>query len=327
MRTLSRGHFPGLLGVMLVAVVIHAHAAEFTIEQNQVAVGAVETRVASASVNLLDLARRYDLGYVQLVAANPGVDPWNPAASGSVTLPGFYILPDAPRIGIVVNLAERRIFYYPPGGRTVETYPAGVGVMSDATPLGVTSVVRKELAPTWVPPPSIRAERPWLPAAIPPGPDDPLGDFALRLGWSNYLIHGTNKPDSVGRNVSHGCLHLYPEDIERLFHEVAVGTPVRVISQAVEAAWIGHRLYVEVHMSKKQADQIDNGEPVTPVLTNDVVTRIRTAAGDRINLVDWNAVQRAAMQRTGIPTAVTNAASTAPELESAVTEPHGLVGR
>jgi len=131
--------------------------------------------------------------------------------------------------------------------------------------------VLKEDGPIWRPPPSIRAERPELPAAIYPGPDNPLGKYALRLGWTNYLIHDTNKPDSVGRNVSHGCLHLYPEDIDRLFHEVPVGTVVRSVNQPVKAGWIDNRLYVEVHPSKEQADEIDYNQPMTPAVPKQLV--------------------------------------------------------
>jgi L,D-transpeptidase ErfK/SrfK len=160
-----------------------------------------------------------------------------------------------------------------------------------------------------VPPPSIRAERPDLPLAIPPGPDDPLGDYALRLGWNNYLIHGTNKPDSVGRNVSHGCLHLYPEDIEQLFREVPVGTPVRVVAQAVEAAWIDGRLSVAVHPDRDQADAIDNNETVTPAMPQELVDRITLAAGDRADLVDWDAVRQAGLAASGIPVPVTQASA------------------
>jgi L,D-transpeptidase ErfK/SrfK len=286
-----------------------AFAAEFPLERGQVAVGGVDTYTAKDGENLLDVARQFDDGYVDFIAANPGVDPWNPGADRPITIPNRYILPDAPRTGIVVNLAERRIFYFPPGGKMVETYPAGIGVEAVETPLGVTQVVRKEDGPVWIPPPSIRAERPDLPLAIYPGPDDPLGDYALRLGWTNYLIHGTNKPDSVGRNVSHGCLHIYPEDIERLFHEVPVGTQVRVISQPVMAGWIDGRLYVEVHPNRDQADQIDYNQPVTPVIPDDLTQRVATAAGDRADLVDWDAVRQAGLDASGIPTPVTPAAS------------------
>jgi L,D-transpeptidase ErfK/SrfK len=286
-----------------------ALAAEFPLERDQVAIGAVATYVTKDQDNLLDLARRFDVGYVDFIAANPGIDPWRPGVGTTITIPTYFILPDAPRRGIVVNLAERRIFYFPPGGKTVETYPAGVGVEADLTPLGVTKVVRKEDGPVWVPPPSIRAERPDLPLAIPPGPDDPLGDYALRLGWNNYLIHGTNKPDSVGRNVSHGCLHLYPEDIEQLFREVPVGTPVRVVAQAVEAAWIDGRLSVAVHPDRDQADAIDNNETVTPAMPQELVDRVTLAAGDRAELVDWDAVRQAGLAASGIPVPVTQAST------------------
>lgn len=282
-------------------------AEEFPLAKGQVAVGAVDTYTTKDGDNMLDLARRFDDGYVQFMAANQGVDPWQPGVGKTITVPNMYILPDAPRTGIVINLAERRIFYFPPGGKTVETYPAGVGVQAGMTPLGITHVVRKEDGPVWIPPPSIRAERPDLPLEIPPGPDDPLGAFALRLGWTNYLIHGTNKPDSVGRNVSHGCLHIYPEDIERLFHEVPVGTQVRSVDQAVEAGWIGGRLYIEVHASKDQADQYDYNQPVTPAVPAELMQRVADAAGDRADLVDWDAVRAAGMAATGIPTPVTPA--------------------
>ena len=282
-------------------------AEDFPLTKGQVAVGAVDTVVTKDGDTMLDLARQSDDGYVQFMAANPGVDPWQPGTGKTITVPNLYILPDAPRTGIVINLAERRIFYFPPGGKTVETYPAGVGVQAGATPLGTTTVIRKEDGPVWVPPPSIRAERPDLPIAIYPGPDDPLGAFALRLGWNNYLIHGTNKPDSVGRNVSHGCLHIYPEDIEKLFHEVPVGTQVRSVDQPVEAGWIDGRLYVEVHPSKDQADQYDYNQPVTPAAPAELMQRVGAAAGDRSDLVDWDAVRTAGLAATGIPTAVTPA--------------------
>jgi L,D-transpeptidase ErfK/SrfK len=287
------------------ATALPAGAMEFPLAKGQVAVGAVDKATTKHEDTMLDLARQFDSGYVDFMAANPRVNPWLPGEGTAITIPNFFIIPDAPRTGIVINLAERRIYYFPPGGKTVETYPAGVGVRADATPIGVTRVVSKEDGPVWRPPPSIRAERPELPAAIYPGPDDPLGDYALRLGWKNYLIHGTNKPDSVGRNVSHGCLHIYPEDIERLFHEVPVGTQVRSVYQPVKAGWIDGRLYVEVHPSKEQADEIDYNQPMTPALPPMLKQIVTKAAGDRTDLVDWNAVQAAGLAATGIPTPIT----------------------
>ncbi|HEX4195707.1 MAG TPA: L,D-transpeptidase family protein [Stellaceae bacterium] len=300
--------FASFVSAIALATALPAVAMEFPLAKGQVAVGATDTATTKANDTMLDMARQFDDGYVDFMTANPGINPWLPGDDKTVTVPNFFILPDAPRTGIVINLAERRIYYYPPGGKTVETYPAGVGVQADATPLGVTHVVLKEDGPVWRPPPSIRAERPELPAAIYPGPDDPLGAYALRLGWNNYLIHGTNKPDSVGRNVSHGCLHIYPEDIEHLFHEVPVGTQVRSVFQPVKAGWIDGRLYVEVHPSKEQADEIDYNQPMTPAEPQQLMPVVTKAAGDRADLVDWDAVHAAGLAASGIPTPVTPAA-------------------
>jgi L,D-transpeptidase ErfK/SrfK len=282
-----------------------ATATEYPLAPKQAAIGNVETYTTQDGEIMLDLARKFDDGYVDFMSANPSVDPWNGKGGKTITIPNRFILPDAPRKGIVVNLAERRLYYYPSDGKRVITIPAGVGVEARATPLGTTTVVRKEASPTWYPPPSIRAERPELPAMVPPGPDNPLGEFALRLGWKNYLIHGTNKPDSVGRNVSHGCLHIYPEDIEMLFSAVSVGTPVRVVSQPVKTAWIDGRLYVEVHPSKDQADEIDFQQPMTPQAPKELMQRVTAAAGKRADLVDWETVKAVGLAANGIPTPVT----------------------
>ncbi len=282
-------------------VVKPAAAAEFALAPDDQVVGNLTTYVTQSGDNLADIARHFDIGYTEMLASNPGVDPWSPGVGRQLTIPSLYILPTAPRRGIVINLGERRIYYFPPRGGTVQTYPIGIGAIGFDTPLSTTTVVRKEPNPVWIPPPSIRAEQPDLPTSIGPGPDDPLGAFALRLGWPNYLIHGTNKPDGVGRNVSHGCVHLYPEDIEKLFGEVAVGTPVRVVNQPAAAAWIAIGLYVEVHPSKDQADQIDTEQPMTPAAVDGLHELVSAVAGNAASAVDWNAVDQAAQQRTAIP--------------------------
>lgn len=201
--------------LLLVLLPLPVSASSFALAAGQTTVGALGVYVTQAEDTLLDIARSNDFGYTQLVAANRGIDPWLPGSGQRVTLPAFYILPDAPRLGIVINLVAQRLFYYPPDAPIVETYPIGVGVRGWATPLGLTRVAAKEAHPTWYPPPSIHAAELDLPKVVPPGPDNPLGNYALRLGWPSYLLHGTNKPDGVGRNVSHGCIRLYPEDIER----------------------------------------------------------------------------------------------------------------
>ncbi len=303
------GRWRAFHGVLVLAMAValpaaSATAAEFALGRDDKIVGNLQDYVVRQGDNLADIARHFDVGYTEMLAANPGVDPWSPSVGKKLTIPSLYILPDAPRQGIVINLGERRVYYFPPRGGTVQTYPIGIGAVGFDTPLSTTRVVRKEPNPVWVPPPSIRAEQPDLPAAIGPGPDDPLGDFALRLGWPNYLIHGTNKPDGVGRNVSHGCIHLYPEDIAKLFNAVAVGTPVRAVDQPAAAAWIAIGLYVAVHPNKDQTDQIDTEQPVTPQQPSGLREVVAAAAGTAAQSVDWNAVDQAGAQRSGLPVEV-----------------------
>jgi L,D-transpeptidase ErfK/SrfK len=295
------GRAIGSIALLMIAAA-PASAAEFALAPNQAAIGVVSRDTTHADDTMMDVARRHDLGYAEFMAANPLVDPWLPGKGTAVVVPGEFMLPNAPRIGIVVNLGARRLFYFHPGGKTVETFPIGIGTEQGMTPLGTTVVTAREPNPTWYPPPSIRAERPELPAFIGPGPDNPLGEFALHLGWKNFLIHGTNKPDGVGRNVSHGCIRLYPEDIARLFHEVTVGTPVRFVDQAVLTGWIDGRLYIEIHPTREQVDQIDNGEPKTVAMPEDLLRYI-APAGNRT--VDWVALRRAGIRRDGIPVVVT----------------------
>lgn len=314
----------GLRQAAVVAVVLAAFAAgpapaaEFALAPNQTVLGSLQSYTTKASDTLPALQRPHDIGYAELMAANPGINPWLPGEGAHIVLPTQYVLPDAPHIGIVINLGARRLFYFHPDGKTVETFPVGVGVEGKRTLVGATTVVSKEKNPTWYPPPSIHAEDPTLPTSVPPGPDNPLGAYALHLGWTDYLIHGTNKPDGVGRNVSHGCIHLYPEDIERLFSEIPIGTPVRVVDQPALAAWIDGRLYVAVHPSQSQTDEIDLGDPMTPAIPDDLVGRVAAAAGDHRGLVDWDAVEHAGLARTGLlvpitpPAAVASAAETAP---------------
>lgn len=257
-----------LSAALLLALFVFPHGAvarSHPLEPGQTAVGRVLTCTTKREDTLLDIAQTYDLGYTELVIANPGIDPWLPGEGKTVTIPAFFLLPNAPRQGIVVNLVKQRLYYFPPDGKTVETYPLGVGGEGRSTPLGVTRIVRKQAHPTWYPPPSILAKDPELPKIVPPGPGNPMGDYALYLGWPAYTIHGTNKPYGVGRNSSHGCLRLYPEDIEQLFREVPIGTRVQVLSDEAEWAWIGGALYLAVFPTKEQTDEIGIGHKVEPV--------------------------------------------------------------
>ncbi len=306
-----------------------AVAHEFLLKPGQTAVGSIGGYTTKASDTLLDVARNNDLGYTQLAIVNPGINPWLPGDGKKVILPDFYLLPDVPHTGIILNLAEQRVFYFPPGGKRVETFPIGAGVVGWNTPTGVTRVVSKQVHPGWAPPPSIRKERPELPAYMPPGPDNPMGDLAMGLAWRGYYLHGTNKPYGVGRNVSHGCIHFYPEDIARLFHEVPMGVQVRVINQDVATGWVDNQLFVAVFPSKDQVDQIDIEQPLTRVVPPDLTQQVRSAAGDRSDEVDWALVTQLGLSRSGIPTAVTpSIVAASDELDSddpPVKHPAGLL--
>lgn len=301
---LRRWRWCPVAAVLLIALATPAAAAEYALSPAQQAVGEIGRYVTKQGDVFPDIARHFDIGYTALVSANPGVDPWVPGVGRTITIPSLFILPDAPRRGIVINLAQWRLFYFPPEGNRVFTFPLGLGVIGRKTPLGATRIVYKEPNPAWYPPPSIRAERPDLPAMIPPGPDNPLGAFALHLGWKNYLIHGTNKPDGVGRNVSHGCIRLYPEDIEKLFGMVGVGTPVQVVDQPATAGWIGDALYVSVYPSKAQTEDIDIERPVSRDPAGGVARLVTEKASTHADTIDSAAVAAAAARRTGMPVRV-----------------------
>lgn len=283
----------------------------FALAPGQTAIGAVDDYKTEPKQTLVALARTYDLGFTQMALSNRTLDPWQPGVGTKIVIPSFYILPDGPRRGIVVNLAAQRIFYYPPGGKSVETFPIGTGVIGRGTPATTTQVVAKQVHPTWYVPKSIRAEDPSLPAVVPPGPDNPLGDYALLLGIPGYLIHDTNRPYGVGRNVSHGCMHLYPEDIKKLFRQVKVGTPVRIIDEPVEATWVNGDLYVSVFPSKSQVDEVDLNQKIKPAAPSDLVTQILKVAGQKAARIDWDKVEEAAWQRSGIPVRVTKSKTVA----------------
>lgn len=219
-------------------------------------VGHVQVTVARHEDTLPDIARRFNVGYEEILRANPGVDPWLPGVGTRVVLPTRFVLPDAPRVGLVLNLASMRLFYYPPrkdkqAPVEVVTHPIGIGKVGWQTPEGRTKIVSRVKDPSWTPPLSVRREHAKdgdpLPAKVPPGPDNPLGRHMLRLGWPSYLIHGTNKAYGVGMRVSHGCIRLYPEDIAQLFDAVAINTPVTVVNQPYLLGWDGGVLFVQAY--------------------------------------------------------------------------------
>ena len=264
------------------------------------AVGKLQRIIARDQDTFVDIARRFGLGYDELVAANPDVDPWIPGAGTEILLPTLFVLPEAPREGVVLNIASMRLFKYSEpdaaGRQTVETFPVGIGRVGWATPVGEFSVIQKTENPAWYPPASVREEHEEagdpLPAVVPPGPENPLGSHAIRLNLPSYLIHGTNKPAGVGMRVSHGCVRLYPEDIAALFASVPVGLPVRIVDQPFLAAVYGQRILLEVHAP------LEDGNTDWLAALDRLA---RLAGGDP---VDWQRVAAAGQELTGVPVPV-----------------------
>jgi L,D-transpeptidase ErfK/SrfK len=253
----------------------------------------------------IDIARRNELGYVELVSANPEVDPWLPGAGTELRLPTVHLLPDAEPEGIIVNLADMRLYYFEKKDGPPRSYPIGIGREGLVTPLGSTTIVRKQKDPTWRPTERMRRENPELPEEVPPGPDNPLGHRALYLGWSQYRIHGTNKPPGVGRRTSSGCVRMYPEDIEELYDLVPVGTKVTVVDQPIKFGWIDGELFMEAHTTQAQSDQIEEKGRFDPMLDSRIVDQVIRVAGADAPRLDWSRIRSATVERRGYPIRIT----------------------
>ncbi len=292
-------------------------------------IGAVSTIAARNEDTLVDIARRHGLGYQDIVRANPGINIWVPGEGTEVILPTQYVLPPGPRSGVVLNLAEYRLYYFPEVKEGemayVMTYPISIGRMDWETPLGKTSVISKVRNPSWYVPQSVLAEheadgRP-LPRIVPPGPDNPLGEYAMRLGLPGYLIHGTNRPAGVGMRVTHGCVRMFPEDIEFLFGKIDLNTAVRIINEPIKMGWSGNELVMEVHpvlevvipaVADEAIDEAtdENAEDVLDVVVEikDPLTYVTEqfieTTAERPGQLDWDMVEQIVNRSEGIPTSV-----------------------
>jgi len=284
-----------------------ALAVEFPLREDGAALIGEVLRVRTRYEDtLIELARKHSLGYEELVRVNKGVDPWLPGAGTEILIPGQRLLPPGERDGIVVNLPEHRMYYFPKTGKDekprVFTYPVSVGKMDWRTPLGVTEVVRKQKDPPWYPPESVRKDRaargePPLPPVVPPGPDNPLGTRALRLGipGGSYLIHGTNNPDAVGMAVTHGCLRMYPEDVAVLFDAVKVGTRVTLINEPLKMTKVDGEVWIEVH------PPIDEQGQTAAVSLEGFEQRLDELLGDTEVAINWDVAILALREASGIP--------------------------
>ncbi len=316
--------------IVLLLLALPAAATIYDLPQEgEDVIGAMSTVTATYDDTLVDIARRHGLGYQDIVRANPGVNVWLPGEGTEVILPTRFVLPPGSRAGLVLNLAEYRMYYFPEpkAGETgkVHTYPMSIGRMDWETPLGRTKIVAMAKNPAWYPPQSVRDEHAAdgdpLPRIVPPGPANPLGSRALRLGIPGYLIHGTNRPAGVGMRVSHGCIRMFPEDVEFLFEYVRVNTSVRIIDVPVKIGWEGEALVVEVHplleipqplvaASLQQIEELDADVEIPEVesVSKDPLTHVTeqfvAVTAERAGQLDWNLIEALVERSDGIPEAV-----------------------
>jgi len=265
-------------------------------------IGSMKTYVATYEDTMVQIARTMNVGFVELRSANPFLDPWIPGAGKTLVIPTMHLLPNAVREGVVINLAEMRMYAFLKPGQPPETFPLGIGREGLLTPSGTTSIVRKKEGPTWRPTARMRKEHPELPVEVPPGPDNPMGTHAMYLGWPEYAIHGTDKPFSIGRRVSSGCIRMYPEDIDKAYRMFPVGVKVTVVDQPVKVGWIDDALYLEVHPTTSQADtmELDGGLPGY-VFTEEDMGLIVAAAGEYARDLNWALIRQVVRERRGYP--------------------------
>ncbi len=302
---LRRRVLAGLLGVLALAAAPPSPSMQlFSVDSEAPdVIGELSLTTTVYADTLSDLARAYDQGYNEMRLANPAVDPWLPGEGTEVVVPNLYIIPDAPRRGIVVNVPEMRMYYFLDDGRAatqrVMTFPISIGRQNWVTPKGQTRIVAKVKDPSWYPPQSIReehaAEGDVLPRVVPAGPDNPLGQHALRLSIDGYLIHGTNKPYGIGMRVTHGCIRMYPKDVATVFGLANVGTPVHIVNQPYKVGIAHGRIYLEVHPHLEEDEHLfsDRYSQVIKL----ILARVKAYDAQLV----WPEVKRALDARSGIP--------------------------
>ena len=256
---------------------------------------------------LIDIARKFDISFADIMSANGRIDPWLPKINRKILIPNRHIMPSVKRDGIIINLGDLRIYFYK-NHLLIGTYPIGIGRSGWETPLGLAEVIEKKTDPFWIPPDSVREEDPSLPKIVAPGEDNPLGTRAIYLSMPSYLIHGTNKPYGVGMKVSHGCIRMYPEDVESLFDLVEVGTKVNIINEPIKVGWHNNNLYIEVHQlpayaSEKNTLENKDRRNLYPLATS----MVQKVAGTSITEVDWQVVFKSVLEAKGIPTKISAA--------------------
>ena len=296
-----------LAGIALGASAVAAEST-FTIEPEAPdVVGELGLTTAVYEDTISDLAKAFDQGFREMRLANPKVDAWLPGAGTEVLVPSQYVLPEGPRDGIIVNVPEMRLYYFPPAqGKApakVMTFPISIGREQWVTPHGMTTVVGKVKDPVWYPPESIRKEHAQegdpLPKVVPAGPNNPLGTHALRLGLNGYLIHGTDKPFGIGMRVTHGCIRMYPADIVTMFNITPVGTRVHLVNQPYKVGLAHGNIYLEVHPPLEE-EQAKNAEAQYSLVVQTILDRVKAYDAELI----WPSVKRAVEEQSGVPQVV-----------------------
>ncbi|MEY3713914.1 MAG: hypothetical protein RL321_1534 [Pseudomonadota bacterium] len=280
-------------------------------------IGKLQVTRAEHDDTFVDLARRFNVGYEELVRSNPGVDPWLPGEGREIVLPTQHLLPNGPREGVVINLAAMRLFYFPKvkSGESpiVYTFPIGIGRVGWATPVGSTRITRMAKNPSWRPGPGVRREHrengEILPAVVPAGPDNPLGTRAMYLGWAGYLIHGTNKPAGVGLRSSHGCIRMFPEDVEFLYDLVGAGTKVTVVNQPFVFGWHEGQLMLQAY-DVLEDDPRNWKTARQKLLTRALAARLEKRLKAQGDSIDWGAVSKVSHEPRGVPLAVSRGVET-----------------
>lgn len=286
---------------VLCGVSLGATGAAFA-EYKRSDIGQLIEYTAKYEDTFIHLARRNGLGFVEMRAANPGIDPWIPGAGTELIIPAQHLLPDAPRKGVVINLPEMRVYAYMNGDEAPMSFPIGVGREGLSTPLGKTTIVRKAEGPIWRPTDRMRKLDPKLPVEVPQGPENPMGTHALYLGWAQYAIHGTNKPYGIGRRSSSGCIRMYPEDIKVFFSLIPVGTPVNVVNQPLKLAWIGDELYLEAHPDLDQTIKMEEEGVIEQQKMSEAdMNLIMRVAGANQEYLNWPKIRTAIRERRGYP--------------------------
>lgn len=269
-------------------------------------VGHIRFAEAKEGETLADAGRRFDIGSIQMKEANPEISASQKLHAGvKLVIPMQFILPDTDRVGLVINLAEQRLYYYPPNKQEVITEPVGIGRSGQwRTPIGLTKITKKEVDPYWHPTNNVRLEAARngtpIPSVFPPGPNNPLGRHIFRLGWPTYLIHSTNQPESVGGRVSAGCIRMLPEGIAAIYDQIEVGTPVNVVNQTYKIGWANRHLYLESHLPLRDLKAQQQMEKLS------LIKKIEEKVDEQSAWVSWQLVQQYSQQKRGLPQIIGN---------------------